>query len=98
MNGEKSRLVLDLEPEVRERLQEIADERGVSLHELCLSAIDDALFDHGIGVAGGERIHYDIEGLTALRRQILGDRVLSTDSAETIRVAREERDKQLGSI
>ena len=97
MKGEKSRIVLQLEPEVRERLQEIADEKGVSLHDLCLSAIDDTLIDHGIGVTGGEGLHYDIEGLTALRRQILGDKVLSSDSAETIREAREERDRQMDS-
>ena len=42
MKRKKSRLVLDLEPEVQERLQEVSEEKGVSVQDLCRSAIDDA--------------------------------------------------------
>ncbi len=98
MGNKKSRLVLELEPEVLESLQVVAQEEGVSVQDLCRSAIDEILTDHGISVDVSSKLQYDIEGLIALRKQIFGDRVLPTDSAEIIREAREERTRHMETL
>ena len=98
MKRKRSRLVLDLEPEVQERLQEVSEEKGVSVQDLCRSAIDDALVRFAENTDQVSKPHFNIEALVALQKEAFGDRVLPTDSAEMIREAREERTRHLDSL
>ena len=96
MGARKERVSLAMTNEERERLKDAAARKGVSVAEYCRVAIDREMAeDEG---EEAPRPHYDIEGLIALRKQIFGDRVLPTDSAEMIREAREERTRHLMSL
>ena len=98
MGTKRTRLTLELALDVHERLQAAAARKGVSVGEYCRAAIYDALSkDEAEETAEPQKPHFDIESLIALRKQTFGDRVLPTDSAEMIREAREERDRQMES-
>ena len=98
MGVKRKRVTLQLVPDVQERLQAAAARKGVSLGQYCRAAIYDALSkDEAEETAEPQKPHFDIESLIALRNQTFGDRVLPTDSAEIIREAREERDRQMES-
>ena len=98
MGTKRTRLTLELALDVHERLQAAAARKGVSLGQYCRAAIYDALSkDEAEETAEPQKPHFDIESLIALRNQTFGDRVLPTDSAEIIREAREERDRQMES-
>ena len=89
---------LEVAPEVEERLQAVADEKGVSVQDLCRSAIDDALDKFSQDADKAAKPHFNIEALIALQKQTFGDRVLPTDSAEIIREQRELRTRHLESL
>lgn len=88
-------IAVEVAPQVEERLQAVADEKGVSVQDLCRSAIDDALDKFAQDADGAAKPHFDIEAFIALQKQTFGDRVLPTDSAEIIREQRELRTGQL---
>ena len=96
MASKKKRLTVELDSEVQQRLKDTATRMGVSMGRYCRAAIESELEKDE---ADGQRIpHFDIEGLIALRKQIFGDRVLPTDSAEIIREQRELRTRHLESL
>ena len=95
MEAKKKRLTLLLEPEAQRRLQDAAARQGVSVQDLCRSAIDDALDKFARDADGAATPHFDIEAFIALQKQTFGYRVLPTDSAEIIREQRELRTGQL---
>ena len=98
MGARKERVTLAMTNEERERLNDAAARKGVSVAEYCRLAIDREMAeDEGGDAPDALRPHFDIEGLIALQKEAFGDRVLPTDSAEMIREAREERDRQMES-
>ena len=95
----KKRLTLVIDPEVQRRLKATAARKGVSMGQYCRAAIDKELAkDQNDGVAEPQKPHFDIEGLTALRKKTFGDRVLPGSSVDLIREAREERTRHLDSL
>ena len=95
MGTKRTRLTLELALDVHERLQAAAARKGVSLGEYCRAAIYDALVKDELN---GEQLpRMTIEDVIARRKQIYGDQVLPGSSADLIREAREERDRQMES-
>ena len=92
MKDKKSRLVLEVEPEFKGRLQEAAAARGVSVGQYCRSAIGKEMTEDE---TKSKPPHFDIEGLIALQKKTFGDRVLPGSSVDLIHEAREERDRQM---
>ena len=97
MGAKKKRLTLLLEPEAQRRLQDAAARQGVSVQDLCRSAIDNALDKFAQDADGAAKPHFDIEAFIALQKQTFGDRVLPGSSVDLIHEAREERDRQMES-
>ena len=96
MQAKKKRLTLDMDPAFQRRLKATAALKGVSMRQYCLTAIEGELDKDEDSSQGKQRSgDSDIAGVIALRDEIFGDRVLSGNSADLIREAREERTVQL---
>ena len=94
MNSKKSRLVLEVEPEFKGRLQEAASAKGMSMSKYCMSAIDKEMAKDR---ADDLPPRMTIEDLIARQKRVYGDRVLPGSSVDLIHEAREERDQQMES-
>ena len=96
MEHDDQRLILELDPELRLRLEVAAEREGVSLKHYCREAIDRALAqDEANGPAERGFNNEAIDRLVALRQEIFGGKKLPGNSADFIREAREERSKQM---
>ncbi len=92
MEAKKKRLTLDLDPPVQRRLKAVAAIKGISMRQYCLTAINRELAkDEAQGVLNLPFGHEALDRLDTLREEIFGDDVLSGDSVEFIREARESR-------
>ena len=92
MEAREKRLTLDLDPMVQRRLKAVAAMKGISMRQYCLTAICRELAkDEVQGVMDLPFGHEALDRLDALREEIFGDRVLSGDSVNSIREARESR-------
>ena len=92
METRKKRLTLDLDPMVQRRLKAVAAIKGISMRQYCLTAIGRELAqDEAEGVTRLPFGHEALDRLDALRKEMLGDKVLPGDSVEFIREARESR-------
>ena len=88
----RKRLTLDLDPPMQRRLKAIAAIKGISMRQYCLTAITRELSkDEAQGVLNLPFGHEALDRLDSLREDIFGDDVLSGDSVEFIREARESR-------
>jgi len=91
-NNNKSRFTLDMTPELRMALKVAAAQKGVTMRQYSLSAIEQQLEREGIGVlASGSFDHDAIDKAKAVQRAVFGKRRLTGDSTELIRQARKER-------
>ena len=92
MEAKKKRLTLDLDPPLQRRLKVVAALKGISMRQYCQTAIDKELaMDEAQTVEGLPFGREALDRLDTLRMEIFGDRVLSGDSTEFIREAREAR-------
>ena len=92
MEARKKRLTLDLDPMVQRRLKAVAAIKGISMRQYCLTAIGRELAQDEVeGVTRLPFGHEALDRLDALRKEMLGDKVLPGDSVEFIREARESR-------
>ena len=92
METKKKRLTLDLDPPLQRRLKVVAALKGISMRQYCQTAIDKELARDEVQAV--ESLPFGREALDrldTLRTEIFGDRVLSGDSVEFIREAREAR-------
>jgi hypothetical protein len=92
----RPRISIDVTPNLRRRIRLAAAARDMSVTEYCR----EVLTHHLIPGADGqdERRQRALQALEMARRfreRVFGDRVLTPDSAELIREAREERLRQL---
>jgi len=95
-SAEKKRLTLDLDAPLQRRLKAVAALKGISMREYCQTAIEKELAeDEGAGDSEAVLRFSRAEHFAALRREILGERVVPGDSVDIIREMREERDAQL---
>ena len=94
MKSKKSRLVLEVEPEFKGRLQEAATAKGMTMSKYCMSAIDKEMTKDK---ADDLTPRMTIEDLIARQKRVYGDRVLPGSSVDLIHEAREERDRQMES-
>lgn len=91
-NNNKSRFTLDMTPELRTRLKVAAAQKGVTMRQYSLSAIEQQLEREGVGVlASGSFDRDSVDEAKALQRAVFGKHRLTDDSTELIRQAREER-------
>ena len=91
-NNNKSRFTLDMTPELRTRLKIAAAQKGVTMRQYSLSAIEQQLEREGVVVlASGSFDHDAIDDAKALLQAVFGRRRLTDDSPELIRQARDER-------
>ncbi|MCY4475679.1 MAG: hypothetical protein OXC83_09645 [Chloroflexi bacterium] len=96
MQAKKKRLTLDMDPAFQRRLKATAALKGVSMREYCLSAIDRELDedqldeDKDLSSATPASNQY-----TIVRRGFKGDMVLTGDSVEVLKKAREVRDAEI---
>ena len=96
MEQDDNRLIIDLHPALRRRLEAAAEREGVSMKRYCQAAIDRVLAqDEANGPAKRGFNNEAIDRLVALRQEIFGDKKLPGNSADFIREAREERSKQM---
>lgn len=92
----RKRLTLDLDASLQRRLKAVAALKGVSMRQYCQSAIEKQLAqENSTDTRKSPSRDEAFERLVALREEIFGDRVLSTNSVDMIREAREIRDKEL---
>ena len=92
METKKKRLTLDLDPPVQRRLKAVSAIKGISMRQYCLTAITRELSkDEAQGVLNLPFGHEALDRLDTLREEIFGGQVLSGDSVEFIREARESR-------
>ena len=92
MEAKKKRLTLDLDPPLQRRLKVVAALKGISMRQYCQTAIDKELARDEVQTVEGLPFGREaLDRLDALRTEIFGGRVLSGDSAEFIREAREAR-------
>ncbi len=87
-----TRLTLDLDTPVQRRLKAISALKGVSMRRYCQAAIERELAcDEAQGLADLPFGHEVLDRLAALRTETFGNKVLSGDSADFIREARDAR-------
>ena len=87
-----TRLTLDLDTPVQRRLKAISALKGTSMRRYCQTAIERELArDEANGFADLPFGHEALDQLAALRAEILGNEVLSGDSVDFIREARDAR-------
>lgn len=92
----KKRLTLDLDAPLQRRLKAVAALKGVSMRHYCQTAIEKQLAQENSADAQKSPSRDEaFERLVALREEIFGGRVLSTNSVDIIREAREMRDREL---
>ena len=89
------RLILEVNPTVRERLREVAIRRGVSIGELCIAAIERELDDEEVNSTNCAARPYDFDDLFAYRDHLLGDQFFPGNSVDSIREGRALRTIQL---
>ena len=95
METKKKRLTLDIDPAFQRRLKVIAALKGVSMRGYCRAAIDRELTKDEAGGAGELLADKpDHVRFAELRQKYFGDRVLSGNSADLLREAREIRDAE----
>ncbi len=96
MQVKKKRLTLDMDPMFQRRLKAVAALKGISMRQYCLSAIGKELDrDQANGVEETASKTPMSDRFKEARRKVFGDRVLSGNSVDLIREAREERDAQM---
>ena len=96
MEQDDHRLIIDLDPELRRRLEVAAEREGVSMKRYCQAAIDRVLAqDEANGPAKRGFNREAFERLVELRQEIFRGKPLPGNSADYIREAREERSKQM---
>jgi len=95
---DRESLVLEVTPKVRERLLEVAAQRGVSIRELCVAAIERELGDEEVNSTNGTARPYDFDDLFAYRDYLLGDQFFPGNSVDIIREARALRTIQLEEL
>ena len=87
-----SRVTLDLDTPVKRRLKAVSALKGVSMRRYCQAAIERELArDEAHGLADLPFGHEALDRLAALREEIFGNEVLSGDSVDFIREARDAR-------
>lgn len=92
----RPRISIDVTPELRRRIRLAAAARDMSATEYCREMLTRHLRQEADGEdARRERALEALERARRLRERTFGDRVLTPDSAELIREAREERLRQL---
>ncbi len=91
----EEQLTIHLSANVKARLQDAAECRGVDVNQYCLDAIESELARDENDTPNQAFKPFDIDGLIAFRNELLGDRVFEGDSVDLIREAREQRTKQL---
>ena len=97
MEAEKKRLTLELDPDLRQRLEAAAALKGVSMSRYCLSAIDRELANDEANGAPGRGIDREaVERLAARRKELFGGKPLPGNGADLIREAREIREREKG--
>lgn len=95
MENGKKRLSLDVDEAFQQRLKAAAAQRGVSMRQYCQKAIEKELAGDEEQAEEEHSLEGMAESLTALRKEIFGDRVLPGNSVDLIREAREMRAEQL---
>ena len=88
----EEQLTIHLNAEVKTRLQAAAECKGIEVSRYCLDAIERALARDEEGQA---KPLFDIEGLVAFRKELLGDRKLSKTGLEYLDEARAIRATQM---
>ena len=94
MGTKRKRLTLELTPDVQERLEAVAAEKGVSMGQYCRAAITKELAGDE---AKDQQPKLTILDLIARRKALYGDKVFPGSSVDLINEAREERDRQMES-
>ena len=95
-NNNKSRLTLDMTPQLRTRLEIAAARKGVTMRKYSLSAIEQQLEREEVGVLASVIFNREaVERAKALQKSVFSKRRLADESAELIHHAREERVSQL---
>ena len=95
-DAKRPRISIDVTPDLRRRIRLAAAARDMSVTEYCREVLTHHLIPGTDGQ--DERRQRALEALETARRfreRVFGDRVLTPDSAELIREAREERLRQL---
>jgi hypothetical protein len=92
----RPRISIDVTPDLRRRIRLAAAARDMSITEYCR----EVLAGHLVRGADGQDTRRDraleaLEMARRFRKRVFGDRILTPDSAELIREAREERLRQL---
>jgi predicted DNA-binding protein len=95
-NNNKSRFTLDMTPELRTRLKIAAAQKGVTMRQYSLSAIEQQLEGEEVGVLTSGSFDRDaVEKAKTLQQAVFGKRRLTDDSTQLIRQAQEERANEL---
>lgn len=96
MQAKKKRLTLDMDPAFQRRLKATAALKGVSMRQYCLSAIDRELAKDQLDEDKGLNSATPASNQsTIVRRGLDGDMVLTGDSVEVLKKAREVRDAEI---
>lgn len=90
-SGEEQ-ITIHLDAGVKERLQVAAECKGVEVDRYCVEAIERELVKDE---EEQTKPHFDIDGLIAFRKQLLGDRRLPKTGLEYLDEARAIRAKQM---
>ncbi|MCY4654884.1 MAG: hypothetical protein OXC95_17185 [Dehalococcoidia bacterium] len=91
----KNQLVLELDPEVKQRLEKAAAVKGISVRRYCLSAIERELAkDEANGPGDAFANKPDHEMFAELRREVFKGKPLPGNSVDLLREARDRRDGQ----
>ncbi len=90
----KKRFTLDLEPEMQVKLKVAAAQKGVSMRQYCVAAIENQMASEESTLESTDESR-SLLTLTKLRDTIFGGVPIEGDSADLIRESREERSDRL---
>jgi hypothetical protein len=98
---ERTRITIDVSPELRKRIKVAAAENGVSISEYLGHILEESVPVKSSGRTPGHPVTREaIERLRQIREAIMQDRNGKSfeDSTEIIRQMREERSRELGQL
>lgn len=98
---ERTRITIDISPELRTRIKVAAAENAISISEYLGRILEESIPAQDTGRARGHPVtHEAIERLREIREAIMRDRNGKPfeDSTEMIRQMREERSRELGQL
>lgn len=97
----RTRITIDISPELRRRIKVAASQRDVSISEFLSQILEEHIPDEAVMKQPGRPVTYEsLERLRRIRKQILHDRQgkLFEDSTDMIHKMREERSQELEQL